>query len=155
VTSAGTNLTFTGLVTSPDDAGLTKTGAGVLTLANGGNDYIGATTISGGALSIDAIADGGVASGIGASGSDSANLVMQNGGRLQYAGATAISNRGFMLGTGGGGVDVSDSATLLTLSGTAIGAGGFTKSGDGALVLSGMNTYTGGTIVDDGVLRAG
>lgn len=149
------NLTFTGLVTSPDDAGLTKTGAGTLTLANGGNDYIGATTITGGVLSIDTIADGGIASGIGASSSDAGNLVMSGGGLLQYSGATASSNRDFTLEAGGGGFDVTNSGTVLTMSGVAGGVGSITKNGDGTLVLSGNNTYSGATFVNGGVLRAG
>lgn len=149
------NLTFTGLVTSPDDAGFTKTGTGVLTLANGGNDYIGATAITGGVLSIDTIADGGSVSGIGASANDSANLVMSGGGRLQYTGGSASSDRGFTLNAGGGGFDVSGPATELTLSGAGVGTGGLIKDGAGALVLSGVNIYTGGTVVNDGILRAG
>ena len=34
------------------------------------------------------------------------------------------------------------------------GAGSLTKDGSGTLVLSGENTYTGGTVVDDGIIRA-
>ncbi|WP_273054227.1 autotransporter-associated beta strand repeat-containing protein [Hyphomonas sp.] len=149
------NLTFTGLVTSPDDAGLTKAGAGTLTLANGGNDYVGATTITNGLLSIDTIADGGVASGIGASSNDAANLVMSGGGMLQYTGATASSDRNFTVESGGGGFDVTDAGTVLTMSGVAEGVGSITKDGDGTLVLSGINTYTGATFVNGGILRAG
>ena len=65
------------------------------------------------------------------------------------------SDRGFTLGTGGGGIDVSDAGTTLTLSGTAAGAGALTKNGAGTLVLSGTNTYTGGDTVNRGTLRAG
>lgn len=155
VTNAASNLTFTGQVTSADDAGLTKTGAGTLTLANGANDYVGPTTISAGILSVGTLANGGVASGIGASTSDPTNLVLSGGGTLQYTGATTSSDRGFNLASGQGGIDVSSLATTLTLSGTATGTGQLVKNGAGTLLLSGTNTYTGGTTVNAGILRAG
>lgn len=156
ISDAGANLTFTGLVTSPDDAGFNKVGAGTLTLANAGNDYTGGTTVSAGVLSVNALADGGVASGIGASSNDSANLLLQSGGVLQYTGGTATSDRGFSLnGSTGGAIDVSDAGTTLTLGGVATGNALFRKQGAGTLVLSGINTYTGQTFVDGGTLRAG
>ena len=154
--NSSTNLTFTGQVTSPDDAGLTKTGTGTLTLANDASDYIGVTTINAGVLSVDTLANGGDPSGIGAATSASANLVLA-GGTLQYTGtgATPSSNRGFTLGSGGGHIDVNNAGTTLTISGTAVGSGGLTKDGAGTLVLSGTNTYTGATRVTAGTLRAG
>src|SRR5690606_14680370 len=57
VTQAGADLTFGGEIVSPDGAGLTKTGAGTLTLSNAGNSYAGATAISGGTLAVTALAD--------------------------------------------------------------------------------------------------
>ncbi|CDX32238.1 Outer membrane autotransporter barrel domain (modular protein) [Mesorhizobium plurifarium] len=154
VTNGATNLTFTGQVTSPDDAGFTKLGAGTLTLANANNDYIGATTIAGGTLAVSTLANGGQASGIGAASNASSNLVLQNGGTLSYIGGTTSSDRGFTLGAGGGAIDVIG-GTTLTMSGVATGAGGLTKSGTGTLVLSGTNDYAGGTTVSAGILRAG
>ncbi|MGR4867942.1 autotransporter-associated beta strand repeat-containing protein [Variovorax sp. LARHSF232] len=155
VTNAGTNLTFTGLVTSPDDAKFTKSGAGTLTLANGANDYVGGTTITGGLLSVSTLANGGQTSGIGQSSSASANLVLDGGG-LQYTGATTTTNRGFTLGTNRGTIDVTVAATTLTVSGTAAGSGAtrLIKEGAGTLVLSGTNTYVGGNTVNGGTLRA-
>ncbi len=41
---------------------------------------------------------------------------------------------------------------LVTISGIMSGTGGFTKYGTGALVLSGANTYSGGTTISNGVL---
>ncbi|WP_368564705.1 autotransporter-associated beta strand repeat-containing protein [Pseudoxanthomonas sp. UTMC 1351] len=161
VTNAGTNLTFTGLVTSPDDATFTKSGPGTLTLANAANDYVGSTIVTGGLLSVDTLANGGQISGIGQSSSASANLLL-NGGGLQYTGATTSINRGFSLGVNNGTIDVSNAGTTLTISGTAIrdpAAGNaltsLTKQGDGTLVLSGTNTYIGGNTVNGGTLRAG
>lgn len=153
VVGSDANLTFSGLVTSPDDAGFAKRGAGKLTLANGNNDYIGVTTISAGTLSINSLTDGGTASGIGAAGSDPANIVLA-GGTLEYTGADASSDRGFTL-QGGGAIGVADVDATLTMSGTAIGAGGLRKEGEGTLVLAGINSYTGETTVRSGTLRAG
>ncbi|HWW57263.1 MAG TPA: autotransporter-associated beta strand repeat-containing protein [Sphingopyxis sp.] len=158
---AARSVEFSGLVTSPDDAGLTKTGWGTLVLSNAANDYVGVTTITqssaagSSTLSVNTLSDGGVASGIGAASSDSANLVMSNGARLQYTGGTVAIDRGFTLAAGQGGIDVANAGATLTIGGVATGAGSFFKDGAGTLILSGTNTYTGDTIVNAGVLRAG
>jgi fibronectin-binding autotransporter adhesin len=157
VNNPSTNLTFTGQVTSPDDAGFTKSGAGTLTLTNANNDYVGVTTIAGGTLAVSTLADGGLASGTGAASSNAANLIISSAANLRYTGASTSTNRGFTLGAGvaGGGVDVSNAATTLTMSGQATGSGILRKEGAGTLLLTGTNTYTAGTIVNAGILRAG
>lgn len=158
---AGRTIEFSGLVTSPDDAGLTKTGWGTLVLSNAANDYVGVTTISGGGtsdfstISVNTLADGGVASGIGAATSDSANLVLSDGGQLQYTGGSVDIDRGFTLASGIGRIDVTEAATTLTVDGVAVGTGRLTKEGAGTLVLTGANSYTGGTVADAGTLIAG
>jgi fibronectin-binding autotransporter adhesin len=144
VNNPSTNVTFGGQVTSPDNAGFTKTGPGTLTLANANNDYVGVTTVAGGTLSVPTLANGGLPSSIGAASSDPSNLVLQTGGTLQYTGATANSDRGFTLGTGGGAIDVAQIGSTLTMSGIATGPGTLSKNGPGTLVLSGANTFTGG-----------
>ncbi|WP_404924865.1 autotransporter-associated beta strand repeat-containing protein [Mesorhizobium sp. ORM16] len=154
VANAASNLTFSGQVVSPDAANFIKDGAGTLTLAGSNNSYTGNTTVNGGTLAVATLANGGVNSSIGASSSASSSLVLQNGGKLDYLGATATSNRGFTLASAGG-IGVSNSATTLTLSGVATGPGSLTKTGPGTLVLSGTNDYTGGTTVSTGILRAG
>ncbi|WP_338576687.1 autotransporter-associated beta strand repeat-containing protein [Brevundimonas olei] len=154
VVNGGANLVFGGLVTSPDDSGFIKAGAGTLTLANSANDYVGATTVNGGVLAVTTLTNGGEASSIGMAGSDSANLVLA-GGTLDYLGATTSGDRGFTLNAGGGGIGVNSASTTLTLSGAAVGGGRLSKEGDGTLLLTGANSYSGGTQVKGGTLRAG
>lgn len=158
--AGGTTLEFQGLVTSADDAGFTKINSGTLVLSNDANDYKGVTRIEGGVLSVDTLANGGLASGIGKSSGNSANLVLTTlggatTGTLRYTGATVSTDRGFTLAGGNGAIDVANLGTALTMSGAAIGTGVLNKEGAGTLILSGNNTYTGGTVVNAGTLRAG
>ncbi len=161
-------------------ASFTKLGSGTQILS-GANTYLGRTTISGGILSTQLLANGGAASGIGASTSNSANLVL-DGGTLQYTGTGASTNRGFTLTTNGGGLDASGSGALnftdtapitssgtgsrtLTLTGSSTaantlaaalgdngGSSSLVKSGAGRWVLTGNHSYTGSTTISAGTL---
>ena len=159
VTQSTANLTFGGEIVSPDGAGLTKTGAGTLTLTNANSSYGGTTFITGtGTLSVATLANGGQNSSIGASNSDSANLVLQAGATLQYTGGSATTDRGFTIGgSAGGAIDVADANTVLEFSGAVVADdyAPLLKEGAGTLVLSGTNTYVGSTFVNGGTLRAG
>src|SRR5690606_15215805 len=105
------NLTFTGQITSDDNAGFIKTGPGTLSLLGATNDYVGVTTVSGGTLAVSTLADGGQVSSIGASSADASNLLLENGAALQYTGGTASTDRGLtIVGGGGGALDVSDAS---------------------------------------------
>src|SRR5258708_2861337 len=73
-----------------------------------------------------------------------------NGGTLQY-GAGFSSARGVTLNAGGGTFDTQ--ANNATLSGAISGTGGLTKAGTGTLILSGANTYLGGTTINAGTLQ--
>ncbi|EBQ2819179.1 autotransporter outer membrane beta-barrel domain-containing protein [Salmonella enterica] len=102
-----------------------------------------------------------------ATGWDGTSLIKQGAGTLilnaenTYTGGTTISGGTLVasnveaLGTG----DVTDNATLeMNTGGDFInnigGTGRVEKSGDDALTLSGSNTYTGGTTINDGTLIA-
>ncbi|MGT1692416.1 autotransporter-associated beta strand repeat-containing protein [Salmonella enterica subsp. enterica serovar Winslow] len=156
-----------------------KSGDDALTLS-GANTYTGGTLISDGTLvasNVEALGTGDVTdnavlelntggtfdnaiSGSGQvekSGDDALTL----SGANTYTGGTLISDGTLVasnveaLGTG----DVTDNAVLELNTGgdfdNAIsGSGQVEKSGDGTLTLSGSNTYTGGTTINDGTLIA-
>ncbi|ENL6000662.1 autotransporter-associated beta strand repeat-containing protein [Salmonella enterica] len=156
-----------------------KSGDDTLTLS-GSNTYTGGTLINGGTLvasNVEALGTGDVTdnatlelntggtfdnaiSGSGQvvkSGDDALTLSGSNtytGGTI-ISGGTLVATNVDALGTG----DVTDNATLeLNTGGTfdnAIsGSGQVVKSGDKTLTLSGSNTYTGGTTINDGTLVA-
>jgi autotransporter-associated beta strand protein len=118
---------------------------GVLTLGATKPGFSGAGTAI---LEINTITNGGVAGPLGIASADPANLVF-NGGRINYTGDTASSNRGFTL-AGAGAFNVT--FATLTMSGQVTGPGSLTKVGDGILVLSGANDFLGNVVADDGVL---
>ncbi|ECH9467952.1 autotransporter outer membrane beta-barrel domain-containing protein [Salmonella enterica subsp. enterica] len=156
-----------------------KSGADTLTLS-GSNSYTGGTTISGGTLvasNVEALGTGDVTNNatlelntggdfinniggtgrVEKSGDDTLTLSGSNTytGGTTISGGTLVANDVNALGTG----DVTDNATLeLNTSGTfdnvISGSGQVVKSGDKTLTLSGSNTYTGGTTINDGTLIA-
>jgi autotransporter-associated beta strand protein len=133
--------------------GLTKTGAGTLTLSDG-NHYAGATTISAGTLRLGA--DEALPSG-----ADRGSVSIAAGAVLDLSGYDQTVND--LSGAGTVTNSSNDAATLTVLSSLgsefqgviADGAGpvALTKTGSGAFGLSGVNTYSGDTNVSDGMLR--
>ncbi|EEJ7133684.1 autotransporter outer membrane beta-barrel domain-containing protein [Salmonella enterica] len=156
-----------------------KSGDETLTLS-GSNTYTGGTLISGGTLvasNVEALGTGDVTDNAVLelnTGGDFDNAISGSGqvvksgdetltlsGINTYTGGTTISGGTLVasnvdaLGTG----DVTDNATLeLNTGGTfdnvISGSGQVVKSGDKTLTLSGANSYTGGTTINDGTLVA-
>ena len=152
VANPSADYTISGNGAIAGGTGLNKSGAGKLTMATT-NTYTGITVYGGGIVSIPLLANGGTACSIGRAANAAGNQVF-NGGILQYTGGTASSDRGFTFNSGGGSFDVTNSGTILTISGILGGTGGLTKSGLGTLGLANTaNNYSGGTIVNGGVLQ--
>lgn len=122
---------------------MTKLGAGVLTLS-GQSTYTGTTTINAGILRVGApnALPTNTAVNINA-GTLALNNVSQTIGSLAGAGAVTLGTG--TLTTGGNGSNTS-------YSGIISGTGGLVKLGSGTLSLSGANTYSGGTLLSQGVL---
>lgn len=141
------DITVNGLVSeSGGTRVLTKVGTNTLTLANAGNSYTGATIINGGAVGI--VGDAGL--GVAPVAATPGHLTLNNGGLTTNGTFTLDANRGIVLGTLGGQVQVDSGA--LTYGGIVTGTGSLKKAGAGALILSGANAYGGGTMVAGGTL---
>ncbi len=174
--ASGTTLTVTGNIGQSGGAtGMIKTDIGTVVLS-GTNSYTGATNIAGGTL----VAASNTALGTSAAGTTvqvGATLGLQNNititgesvvlnatntpttasiknlsGSNTLAGAIAITGT-----VGSGAIIDTNTGSTLTASGniTQSSAENFlTKTGAGTLSLSGNNTYSGGTNINDGVLNA-
>lgn len=131
-------LAGAGKISNPTSGtvGLTKQGSGSLTIGTA-NDFTGVVRLEGGTLNVATLANGGVASPIGAGSSAVSSLVLA-GGILNYTGTSSTTfNRGFTVGGADGGIGVNDAAANLTLAApfTAT-AGGFAKKGAGTLTIT-------------------
>ena len=123
--------------------GINKTDGGTLVL-NAANLYTGNTVISGGELSVSSDLNLGIA----------ADAIDFEGGTLQVTGNSYHSTaRNIIWGSAGGGFDIADATNTFTVSQSLGGTGGLLKTGAGTLVLTGTNTYGGGTVVAQGTLQ--
>jgi autotransporter-associated beta strand protein len=142
---AGTAQTLSGVISDGGSPGiLDMQGPGTLVLS-GANTYTGGTAVSAGTLQL---------SGSGTLGAATATLGV-SGGTLDLGATTQTT--GALTLTGGtiqNGTLQSSSFGVQAGSVSAVlgGGGALTKSGPGIVVLSGNNTYTGGTNVNGGAL---
>ncbi|NHQ61256.1 hypothetical protein G9409_11825, partial [Chlorobium sp. BLA1] len=146
--ATGSSSTYSGVLSGT--GGITKSGAGTLTLS-GTNLYTGLTTVTGGTLAYgvtNALSSGGVT----VSGGGTLNLDTYS----DSVGAVTLTD-GSIIGSG-----VLTSTSGFTVSNGTVSAvlGGAvtmtkTGTGTGTVTLSGVNTYTGVTTINAGVLSVG
>ena len=146
---AGITNTLSGAING--SGGFAQSGAGI-TILSGTNTYSGGTTVSAGTLNIN---------GIGALGGANYGGLTFNGGTLLYA--AAVSNgsgdlstgAGITVGAGGGVINTNGNA--VTYANSTIGGAGAltiedTNGTPGSLMISGANSYSGGTTISSGKL---
>jgi autotransporter-associated beta strand protein len=154
---AGPAQTVSGVISDSDPVSnpgiVEKNGAGTLILS-GANTYSGGTVINAGTLQV-------TNSTPGTSSSVGVGDVTLSGGTFQADGASNLTfSNNFKINTAGGAVD--NSGTVLTLSGIVSNGNGTTGVlqltdssgvGLGTTLLSGANTYSGGTKVTGATLQ--
>jgi autotransporter-associated beta strand protein len=125
-------VTFSGSLAASNTGGLTKLGAGILTLS-GSNAYTGMTTIGAGTIGLghaDALAGGGG--------------IVFSGGTLQFGTANTSDYASRIVGSGSA-IAIDTNGQDVTFAGTlaASNTGGLIKMGAGSLILSSSNQFTG------------
>ena len=137
---SGSTMTATIASVLTGTGGLVKTDYGTLILS-GNNSYSGGTFVRGGVLQVASDSSLGAAAG----GLVIEDATLRTTANMTSARAVELAGmQGFIETVGG---------TSLTLSGTVSGAASLVKEGAGTLVLSGNNSYAGGTFVRGGVLQ--
>ncbi|MEY2495804.1 MAG: hypothetical protein QOJ45_2296 [Verrucomicrobiota bacterium] len=143
------NITISGVIKTPGPAAghITLTGAGTGALVlTGNNTYTGGTTIAAGTIQINSATS---------LGNQSGTATIGNG--IVQATANITTTRNFQLSDANSRISV-DAGRTFTISGLlsdGATAGTLNKIGTGDLILSGNNTYTGGTTINAGTIRAG
>ena len=135
------NTSLTGAVSSSGSGSITMSGSGILTLS-GTNTYTGGTTISGGTVVVNSAASLGATSG----------GTSLNAGTLEVAAGFSTS-RVYTLGSSSSTFKIDPSQTFTVTSAIGGASGTLNKTGAGTMVLSGLNTYLGGTNINAGTLQ--
>src|SRR5271165_2691134 len=133
------SVTFAGVISGT--GGLVQLGIGGTLILTGTNTYSGGTSFSAGILAV--ANDGNLGTG----------PLNFNGGTLEAlaAGGGITSAKAVTLNAGGG-TFLADTGTSSTFSGVINGVGSLTTEGPGTLTLTGVNTYSGGTSFNAGIL---
>jgi outer membrane autotransporter protein len=151
--SDGTSTIFSGDLPS-GPLGLTKVGAGILTLSGGASFYSGPTTVSGGTLQAGSNQAFSATSAYTVSGTGILDLAGFSNQVGSLSGNGIVTNSGSALAiltTGGNGTDTIFTGTLSD----GLGPLGLSKEGGGTFEIASTNTYSGETVAFGGVLEAG
>ncbi|WP_188825621.1 autotransporter outer membrane beta-barrel domain-containing protein [Brucella endophytica] len=146
--STGMTTAISAVLTGASE--LRKTDGGTLVLS-GANTYTGGTEFDAGVLQVASDCN------LGCTGTTPTGALTFDGGTLRVTGTSFTQTpRTINWGAFGGGFDIADKANIFTLSETQAlgGTGPLTKLGEGTLVMSGANSYTGATDVEAGTLKA-
>ncbi|MEZ0388731.1 MAG: beta strand repeat-containing protein, partial [Verrucomicrobium sp.] len=148
----GSSLAVTGGISG--NAGITKTGTGVLTL--GTATYTGDTVISAGTVMAGAASSFSAASAhtLGAGTILRLNGFSGNIGSLSGSGTVENNHASTAVVLTAGANNQSTTFSGVLRNG-GVGTLGLTKTGNGTLTLTGLNTYTGPTVVNRGTLLVG
>lgn len=127
---------------------LVKNGTGTLSLSNA-NTYMGGTTLTNGTLAVS------MNSGALGAGTLTVNDAGSDGTLLFGTSALNLTNAILLQQSFVVNADTNITGTLSGVISESGGARSLTKSGAGTLILSGANSYTGGTNITAGTLRLG
>ncbi|WP_215216955.1 MULTISPECIES: autotransporter-associated beta strand repeat-containing protein [Candidatus Rhabdochlamydia] len=127
----------------------TKQGLGTLTFS-GIHTYTGATNISSGRIALSGNGSLAIDNLVILSGSDSIFDITEANGARSIGSIDGVEGSQVLLGANA--LTVGDS-NQTTYAGIISGTGAFIKQGSGRLILTGPNTYSGGTLVSAGFLQ--
>jgi fibronectin-binding autotransporter adhesin len=160
----GAALTFTGAMSG--SFGITKSGGGVLTLADASGH--GNTTVSGGRLNVNFLSALGTTTGtlsmaagttLGNTSGDAVTVgnakAIALGSSLAFAGPSALNLGSGVATLSATNTTIDVAVSTLTFGGNVVGNGlGITKTGSGTLVFThlGVGAYTGNTTISQGEL---
>lgn len=142
--AATADFTVSGAGSISGTGGLTKNGAGKLTI-NNKNSFTGLVSLNGGVTEVSSIKNKGLAGSLGKS-----NTIRFNGGTLKMSYAANSTNRDFIIDDGGAVLDVANANNPLAIFGSISGNGALVKNGPGELWLSSASTLAGGLTINEG-----
>ncbi|HEV8605723.1 MAG TPA: autotransporter-associated beta strand repeat-containing protein [Tepidisphaeraceae bacterium] len=165
--TAGTNGVVGASIDEREILALRKNGLHTAVLTNPLSDFAGQVQVNNGVLETPLLPNRGEMSPIGMGniasvpatpGADitfgTQGLAVDTAGALRYTGPSGSSDRSINLNGGSGAIEISNPAAALTLSGPITGSNNtpFQKTGPGALILTGDNTFGGSMDVVAGKL---
>ncbi|QIF03993.1 autotransporter-associated beta strand repeat-containing protein [Roseimicrobium sp. ORNL1] len=158
------DITVANVISGSAASTITQQGAGKTTLSGNNTNFDGTISVAAGTLVVGTVnalgsQTGGTVIDLGATLEVNGNSLTENfqinGGTLRNTVGTGAILNGSVALSGGGIFHVDDSAVRLTITTAITGSGGLNKTGAGTLVLTGNNTYAGGTTISNGILQVG